>query len=132
MKIQNERPHPIQALIDGMAGAWQSERQATGMTLGALIAELEMLPPERTVRGLGELASYRGYYDDLAFAPRVDRWSDNPTPAECSVADLLARCRAAMVACFVKQIANAADRNGGDPAHWPPGDWPREFPEARP
>lgn len=41
------------------------------------------------------------------------------------------QCKAASVAFFTKQIANAADRKGGDPAHWPPGDWPREWPEVR-
>lgn len=37
-------------------------------------------------------------------------------------------CRAAGVAVFTKQIANAQDRKGGNSAFWPPGDWPREFP----
>jgi len=37
-------------------------------------------------------------------------------------------CVAANVAVFTKQIANAKDRKGGNPEHWPPGNWPREFP----
>lgn len=44
-------------------------------------------------------------------------------------ASIVAQCRAAGVACFVKQIANAKDRKGGNPEHWPPGDWPRDFPQ---
>jgi protein gp37 len=44
---------------------------------------------------------------------------------------LVEQCKAAGVACFTKQIANASDRKGGDPRFWPPGDWPREFPEVR-
>jgi len=43
------------------------------------------------------------------------------------------QCGAAGVAFFTKQIATEAgraakDRKGGDPKHWPPGDWPRQFP----
>lgn len=59
------------------------------------------------------------------------------------------QCREAGVACFVKQLGArpfdsegpAVDgvritevttviAKGGDPSEWPPGDWPREFPEA--
>ncbi|MGW8285729.1 MAG: DUF5131 family protein, partial [Candidatus Deferrimicrobiaceae bacterium] len=43
-------------------------------------------------------------------------------------ASIVEQCRAAEVACFVKQIANEHDRKGGNPEHWPAGDWPREFP----
>lgn len=45
-------------------------------------------------------------------------------------ASIVGQCRAAGVAVFTKQIANKADRKGGDPQHWPPGDWPREFPRV--
>lgn len=38
------------------------------------------------------------------------------------------QCAAAGVAFFTKQIANAHDKKGGDPQHWPGGPWPREFP----
>jgi protein gp37 len=36
----------------------------------------------------------------------------------------------ANVPVFTKQIANAKDKKGEDPAHWPPGVWPRQFPEV--
>lgn len=45
------------------------------------------------------------------------------------------QCIDANVAVFTKQIATPEGRaagvpKGGNPAHWPPGVWPREFPEA--
>lgn len=44
--------------------------------------------------------------------------------------DLVRQCREARgVTCFVKQIATAADPKGGNPKHWPTGEWPREWPE---
>lgn len=47
---------------------------------------------------------------------------------------LVDECVEAGVPVFTKQIATpegiaAGDRKGGDPAYWPPGNWPREFPE---
>ena len=44
--------------------------------------------------------------------------------------ELRAQCKAANVAFFTKQIANAHDKKGGDPKFWPPGEWPREFPRT--
>lgn len=46
-------------------------------------------------------------------------------------------CIAAGVPIFTKQIATPTgrlmrDAKGGDPKHWPPGNWPRQFPGARP
>lgn len=41
-------------------------------------------------------------------------------------------CLGARVPVFTKQIATPGHAKGGDPAHWPPGDWPRQFPEAHP
>jgi protein gp37 len=43
---------------------------------------------------------------------------------------LVEQCRAAGVACFVKQISTPSDPHGGNSIHWPPGDWPREFPDG--
>jgi protein gp37 len=45
------------------------------------------------------------------------------------------QCLAAGVPMFTKQIATpegraAGDRKGGDPLHWPAGEWPRQFPEV--
>lgn len=77
----------LQALLDGMSGEWQRERAATQMTLGKLIAALEALPGNRLVLGFGDPMSYRGYYEDLAFAPNADTRT---------VADLLAHCRRCM------------------------------------
>ena len=65
-----------------------------------------------------------------------------PGARECRVewiADIVRQCRAAGVACFVKQLGAQprikcghplplADKKGGDPGEWPAGDWPREFP----
>lgn len=79
--------HPLQAMIDGMRAAWQKERAKSQLTLGRMIALLDVLEPERLVHGLGELDSYRGYYDDLAF---------EPTDQRETVAALKARCQAAM------------------------------------
>ena len=41
---------------------------------------------------------------------------------------LVDQCEAARVPIFVKQISSSADQKGGNPEHWPPGRWPREFP----
>lgn len=58
------------------------------------------------------------------------------------IADLVRQCREAGTACFVKQLGARpyyrcqrlllADRRGADPAEWPPGDWPREWPRPHP
>jgi hypothetical protein len=63
------------------------ERAATQMTLGAMIAALEKMPPETEIDGIGSAISYRGYYSDLAFQPQ---------PEKIKAGDLLAQCRAAM------------------------------------
>ncbi len=74
----------LQGLVDGIGRDFQKERSATQMTLGQLIAELEKLPPERTIVGFGNPHSYRGYYSDLAFEPTED---------EITVINLLTSCR---------------------------------------
>lgn len=79
--------HPFQAMFNGMKAEWQAERAEAGMTLGDMIDALAALDGDRLVDGLGELISYRGYYEDLAFAP---------TTETRTVADLLAECREAM------------------------------------
>lgn len=79
--------HPLQAMVDAWGAAAQKARSGTQMTLGRLIGELEALPPDRLIVGLGKPMSYRGYYCDLAFDP-----TDAPEP----VSALLARCRNAM------------------------------------
>lgn len=57
-----------------------------------------------------------------------------------AAADLVAQCRRAGIAVFVKQMGerwardsgtHRLDAHGGDPQHWPAGDWPREFPMVR-
>ncbi len=53
-----------------------------------------------------------------------------PMPLDAA-ASIVTQCRAQGVPVFVKQIANEHDRKGGNPIHWPAGDWPREFPEPR-
>jgi protein gp37 len=46
------------------------------------------------------------------------------------VSSLVTQCEKAGVAAFVKQIANEHDRKGGNPEHWPAGNWPRQFPRV--
>lgn len=84
---ERDKIHPLQAMMNGWSQNWQKQRAETQMTLGKLIAELEKLPPETPVFGLGKLMSYRGYYCDLAFSP---------TGEQRSVKSLLDECREAM------------------------------------
>lgn len=43
------------------------------MTLGELIRALKEMPSDGVItHGFGEPMSYRGYYGDLAFAPRIN------------------------------------------------------------
>ena len=46
------------------------------------------------------------------------------------ITSLRDQCSAAGVPFFAKQISNEHDKKGGNPEHWPPGPWPREFPNA--
>ncbi len=84
MADENLGQSMIQGLMEIKSREWQKERAATQMTLGCLIAELEKLPPERTIVGFGNPHSYRGYYSDLAFEPTED---------EITVIHLLTICR---------------------------------------
>lgn len=78
----------IQALVNGLNAKAQSERaDSSQLTLGRLIDKLQLLPGDTPVTGLGRLDSYRGYYEDLAFAP---------TDETSTVGELLTRCLAAM------------------------------------
>ena len=81
----------LQALIDGMSAQGQCERAQSQMTLGSIIELLEKLPKDATIKGLGELYSYRGYYSDLAF---------EPTNNETTAIEMLDKCKAAMGKCF--------------------------------
>jgi hypothetical protein len=57
------------------------------MTLSELIERLEKMPQDKVVPfGFGDPHSYRGYYDQLAFAPRES----------VRVADMLADAKSAM------------------------------------
>jgi hypothetical protein len=77
----------MRSLLDGMSAQWQKDRAKSQMTLGDVIKTLEAMPGEATIEILGELDSYRGYYDDLAF---------EPTPERRTVLAVLKECRAAM------------------------------------
>lgn len=77
----------LQDLIDGMSARAQRERTRTQETLGAFIVWLEAHDPDERIVGLGGLASYRGFYSDLAFE------SDDTSR---TVADVLHECRRAM------------------------------------
>ena len=79
--------NPVQAMLDHDFAEQKKKRAEGQMTLGKLIEALEGLNPERKVVGLGQLDSYRGYYEDLAFGP-------DETPR--TVGDLLAECKKAM------------------------------------
>jgi len=79
--------HPLQAMVNGMSAQWTRERAETQMTLGKLIAALEVMPDDTHVANLCEPDSYRGYYSDLYFERH-----DGTRP----VSELLAECKAAM------------------------------------
>jgi hypothetical protein len=77
----------IQVLMDGMSAQWQREWAENQLTLGELIDTLQQMSTDRRINGLGELCSYRGYYQDLSF---------EPTDTEERAGALLERCRNAM------------------------------------
>ena len=82
----------VQAVFDTMARRLAEERAETQMTLGELISVLAGTITTRKIHGLvDELDSYRGYYSDLAIYP---------SDGECTVGELLSRCREAMGGCF--------------------------------
>lgn len=76
----------LQALVDGMSAQWQRERAETQLTLGALIEQLKTMG-DTPITGLGDLHSYRGYYEDLSF---------EPTSEAVPASKLLDDCRDAM------------------------------------
>lgn len=77
----------IDTLLDLMSDISQRNRSETQMTLGKLIAALEVMPEGAEVVNLNRPHSYRGYYCDLAFE------RDEGTR---SASDLLAECKAAI------------------------------------
>lgn len=77
----------LQALVNGMSMAWKAERAKTQMTLGKLIAALEVMPADALIDGIADPDSYRGYYEDLAFSS-IEK--------KVTVADALKMCRDAM------------------------------------
>lgn len=78
----------MQALMESMNATEQKRRAESGqLTLGSLINALERTSADLTVKGFGELHSYRGYYSDLAFTPATSR---------ITAGELLERCKAAM------------------------------------
>ena len=77
----------LQALIDGISNQMQANRSYEQLTLGELIEALESMPDDVEIEGLGDLHSYRGYYNDLAFEPEACK-----KPA----IEILEICRAAM------------------------------------
>lgn len=76
----------LQDWWDGASARFQAQRATEGMTLGSMIEELRRLG-DAPVHGLGDLASYRGYYADLAF---------RPTGTTRPASEVLADCEAAM------------------------------------
>lgn len=82
--MQNQ--NNMQAMMDGFSMQWQKERATSQMTLGGLIKRLKELNPETLIK-FNNPDSYRGYYDDLAFAP-----NETGTKAEL----LLVECQNSM------------------------------------
>ena len=77
----------FQKMIDDEGVQMRIKRSETQMTLGKLIGVLEAMPAGAEVANLNSADSYRGYYEDLAFA------RENGTrPA----ADLLRECNLAI------------------------------------
>lgn len=77
----------IQTLFDAWSAQMQKERAASQMTLGALIATLEAMPADTQVPAIASPHSYRGYYEDLAFAP-----SQGSTISASSLLDECMKC----------------------------------------
>ena len=77
----------IQAMFDGLSAQWQRERSKSQLTLGALIAALEAMPPDSQVANLRDPDSYRGYYSDIYFEK-----NEGTRPAQ----ELLQECKNAM------------------------------------
>lgn len=46
------------------------EYPVSQLTLGDLIEQVRLLPPQKTVIALNEGCGYRGFHDDLGFLPR--------------------------------------------------------------
>lgn len=82
----------LQAYLDGMSIRWKKERGKTQMTLGKLIATLEGMPKKMKIEGITNPHSYRGYYEDLAFA--LD-------DKKITVSNVLKMCRSAMGKVFI-------------------------------
>lgn len=60
-----------------------------GLTLGELIEALRALPPDFVLPfGLGEPDSYRGYYEDLAFAPAAPQTVQQALVVACNSLDV--------------------------------------------
>lgn len=81
----------IDDLIKTQTEQWRRERSDTQLTLGELIAQLNVTPPDTQLYGLTEPHSYRGYYSDLAF---------ESTGGTIRAAELLAMCQSALGSTF--------------------------------
>lgn len=81
--IERCKPHADVQLLETKLKLDTLKRQKAGMTLGQLEARLAQLPDDLVIKGMGTPNSYRGYYEDLAFAPT----------GEATVARLRDTCR---------------------------------------
>lgn len=102
----------LQKLVDAMGEQGRLTRGKYQLTLGGLIARLSEADPELPVRfdngsNPGEFDSYRGYYSDLMIQPG----------AICTVADLLARAKAAVGETF-EGYKGGDFRMGNDTPLW--------------
>jgi protein gp37 len=75
-----------------------------------------------TLRGLGKL--------DWCIVGSESGHGARPMRIEWA-ASLRDQCATRDIAFFTKQIATPRDKQGGDVSCWPPGPWPREWPEIR-
>lgn len=81
----------VQAYVNAASAKWAAERSKTQLTLGELIASLELMPAGSMVANLHSPGSYRGYYQDLYFKEQ-----EGKRPA----IELLADCRNCMGSTF--------------------------------
>lgn len=88
-----------------------------------------LLGPVDLSRWLGPATQASGMFDGIDWVIVGSESGHHARPMGLPWArSIIEQCRSAGVASFTKQIANEVDRKGGNPKHWPSGNWPREFP----
>lgn len=90
-KVHTSCMTDMQRIVDALSEAERQQRSNYHMTLGELIAALEMAQPDIPVitgdgTTPGDAMSYRGYYSDLAFEPSGESKTAGQFLAECQAA----------------------------------------------